>query len=245
MQEVVRETRESFGHTYAEPLSGLRVSWGAVLAGAVTTLAVSLLLWALALAVIALATHPEAGSLRGGAIALWVCAMGTTLIGALFGGWFAGYLPGNPRSGVGAVHGFLAWAVALIVTFAFQFAMLRGAALAATNAMTESGMLESAPPGAAPGQGNMQGGQGGTDLGQQPTQQQQMANVGHDAINTVVGVSWSWFGTWAVALVLATAAGAAAASTRFRGAPPAANTTTLREEHNRRFGPPLTPAPTA
>jgi hypothetical protein len=236
MQEVVRDTRESFGHTYAEPLSGLRVSWGSVLAGAVTTLAVSLILWALAVAIISLATHPDVGSLRGSAVALWVCAMGTTLIGAFVGGWFAGYLPGNPRSTIGAAHGFLAWAVALIITFAFQFTMVRGAAVAATNAIAQSGMLQEAPggPGGAPGANP------GEPSAAPPPSQQQMTNVGHEAINTMVGLSWSWFGTWAVALILAVGAGAAATTrysgTSFRG-------TIEEERRERRVGPPLTPAP--
>jgi hypothetical protein len=180
-----------------------------VLAGAVTALAVSLLLWALAVGIVALATHPAAGSLRGGAIALWVCAMGTTLIGALVGGWLAGYLTGTPRSGLGAAHGFLAWAVALIITFAFQFIMLRGAAFAATNALAQSGMLQ--------GTGETYpGGGGGAEPGSGASQQQQMTNMGHDAINTMVGISWSWFGTWAVSMLLAMGAGAAATS-RLRG----------------------------
>jgi hypothetical protein len=198
----------------------------------VTALAVSLLLWALALGVVALATHPAAGSLRGGAIALWVCAMGTTLIGALLGGWLAGSLTGSPRSGIGAAHGFLAWAVALIITFAFQFVMLRGAAFAATNAIAQSGMLQGSGemgPGAEPGGG------GGPS-------QQQMTNVGHDAINTMVGVSWSWFGTWAVSMLLAVGAGAAATGGRRHGGP--MSRTVVEEKHEHRFGPPLTPSPT-
>jgi hypothetical protein len=208
------------------------VSWGSVLAGAVATLAVSLILWALALGIVALATHPAAGSLRGSAIALWVCAMGTTLIGAIVGGWLAGYLTGSPHSGIGAVHGFLAWAVALIITFAFQFAMIRGAAMAATSAIAQSGMIQE--PGGAPSLGAEPGG----------PSQQQMTSMGHDAINTMVGVSWSWFGTWAISMLLAVGAGAAAAGRWRGGGPTTLHRTVVEKEREHRFGSPLTPEPT-
>src|SRR4051794_30566507 len=85
------------GRTYAEPLSGLRVSWGAILAGAVATLAVALILWALALAIVLTVTNADVGSVRASAIALWIAGIATTLIGAFVGGALAGYLPGNPR----------------------------------------------------------------------------------------------------------------------------------------------------
>lgn len=230
MQDVVRDTRESFGHTYAEPLSGLRVSWGSVLAGAVTTLAVSLILWALALAVVSLVARPDAASMRGIGIALWICAMGTTLIGALVGGWFAGYLPGSPRASLGATHGFLAWAVALVVSFAFQFFVIRGVVNTAANALAAGTAVESSQSeggGEAPGMAPPQG-----------PSSQEMTRAGHAAIGTMIAIGWSWFGTWAAALLLATGAGAAA-STRFRGPTIRAH----HEEHH--IGRPLTPAPTS
>lgn len=232
MQEVVRDTRESFGRTYAEPLSGLRVSWGSVLAGAVTMLAVSLILWALALAIVSsLVAHPDAASMRVSGIALWICAMGTTLIGALVGGWFAGYLPGNPRAGLGAVHGFLAWAVALVVSFAFQFFVIRGVVNTAANALAAGTAVESSQGGA--------GGDEAQGMAQGPSTQD-ITRAGHAAISTMTAIGWSWFGTWAASLLFATGAGASAAS-RFRGPP----VRTLHEERERHMGPPLTPAPTS
>jgi hypothetical protein len=238
MEEVVRDSRESFGHTYAEPLSGLRVSWGSVLAGAVVTLAVALILWTLALAIIALATRPEVASLRTSGIALWICAMGTTLVGALVGGWFAGFLPGSPRASLGAAHGFLAWAVAIVMSFAFQFFVVRGVVLAATNAIATGTMMEQSAPGAE---------SGGTPSANTPPYgptAQDNARAGREAIDSMVAISWSWFGTWAISLLLAAGAGAAATS-RFRGTglrPGGRLEQRLHEE--RRVGPPLTPAPT-
>ncbi len=240
MQELVRDTRESVGHTYAEPLSGLRVSWGSVLAGAITTLAVSLILWALALAIVSLAAHADAHSMRSSGIALWICAMGATLVGAFVGGWFAGYLPGNPRPSLGAMHGFLAWAMAFVLSFAFQFFVIRGVAATAANAfMTgtaiESGEIGGESPGATvPGSVNPNS----QVLPPAPTSQD-VTRAAHTAIDTMVAIGWSWFGTWAAALLLATGAGAAAA--RRAGEEP----TGLYEERERRIGPPFTPAPTA
>ena len=118
MQDVVvSESRRPFG-TYAEPLSGLRISWGSLLAGAVAMLSVSMILWALGLAIVALATHGTWASVRGSIIALWIIAMGTTLVGAYVGGFIAGVLPGNSRRRIGAAHGFIAWGVAFLVASA-------------------------------------------------------------------------------------------------------------------------------
>src|SRR6476659_5474188 len=108
MQNTVVEPAVGFpGHTYAEPLAGLRVSWGSILAGAVAALAVSLLLWSLALAIILSVTHATA--LRETLVAMGICSVVTTLVGALAGGWLAGYLPGNPNRLIASVHAFLAW----------------------------------------------------------------------------------------------------------------------------------------
>jgi hypothetical protein len=242
MEEVVRDSRESFGHTYAEPLSGLRVSWGSVLAGAVVTLAVALILWTLALAIIALATRPETASLRTSGIALWICAMGTTLVGALVGGWFAGFLPGSPRASLGAAHGFLAWALALVMSFAFQFFVVRGVVMAATNAIAAgTTMMDQSAPGAeGPGAGSPSANMPPPG----PTPQDSARAAGREAIDSMVAISWSWFGTWAISLLLAAGAGAAATS-RFRG--PGFRPGGHLEQHfreERRVGPPLTPAPT-
>jgi hypothetical protein len=132
------QTRGVFGHTYAEPLSGLRVSWGAVLAGTVALLSTAILLWALAFAIVMLATHPTGASIKGSVIALWICAICTTLIGAVVGGWLSGFLPGNPRRIIGATHGFISWGVALILASVFSFSMIGNGTLAATRATVQT-----------------------------------------------------------------------------------------------------------
>lgn len=119
-------TRDQYAHTYAEPLAGLRVSWGSVLAGALATLAVSLILWAFALAVVLSATNANFGSVMRSTTALWICGIITTLAGAFIGGWFAGYLPGNPSRAIAGVHALLAWGLAFVVSSAIQFGIIGG-----------------------------------------------------------------------------------------------------------------------
>src|SRR5262245_19101116 len=123
------------GGSYAQPLSGLRVSWGSILAGAVTMMAVSLILWALALAIVLTASHATFGSFKGGVMALWICAMVTTLIGGFVGGALAGYLPGNRSRIIAVLHGFLAWCVAFVIASAVEWGTLAQTTRSATNAL--------------------------------------------------------------------------------------------------------------
>jgi hypothetical protein len=226
MQAVQRLERHEetvpFGHTYAEPLSGLRVSWGSVLAGAVAMIAVALLLWSLALAIVSLAAHPTANSVRGSAYALWICAMATTLIGAAVGGYLAGYLPGSTRPGIFAAHGFLAWCVALLLSFGFGLYLARGTAVVAANATTST--MEPAP------------GPGYTYPAPTPSNPVN-PDHGNLIIDSMVGVSWSWFGTWIVALGLAVG-GAAAGARRLRDVRP-----TIGRPEPPLMGSQYTPAP--
>lgn len=142
-ERIVEDIR--VGTTYPQPLSRLQVSWGAILAGAVTTLAVSLLLWAFALAIIFSATTPTVASLKGSVAAAWITGIVTTLLGGLAGGAVAGYLPGNPRRLITVAHGFLAWALAFLVAAAVQTSAVGGvvgslgsAVVSTTNAAVQS-----------------------------------------------------------------------------------------------------------
>lgn len=122
---------------YAQPLSRLQVSWGSILAGAITTLAVGLILWMLAMAIIWTALKPSAEAVGDGLIAAWISGIACTLIGAFAGGLVAGYLPGNPRRLITVTHGLLSWCAAFLVAFTMQFAVIGGvartAAFAAVN----------------------------------------------------------------------------------------------------------------
>lgn len=123
---------------YALPLSRLQVSWGAILAGAVTTLAVSIILWTLGLAIVLTATSATLESLRASMVALGIIGIVTTLIGGYVGGMVAGYLPGNPRRVIASAHGFLSWGVAFLVAVSFQLALVQFMARTTTNAVVQT-----------------------------------------------------------------------------------------------------------
>jgi hypothetical protein len=170
----------------AAPRSHLR--WSAVLAGAVTFLSVGLLVWGLAFALVSLFSHPLSGMMRGSALALWIGAMVATVVGAAAGGWIAGGAVEGARPRWGALHGFVTWAVALIVALGLQLFVVRGLFTAivlesAGNALTDGDATEPAPADAEHG-----------------------ARIAHDY---AVGAGWSWFGTWLVAAFAAIAAGVA------------------------------------
>ena len=236
MQDLVKDYRRSYG-TYAEPLSGLRISWGSVLAGTTALLAVSLILLALALGIVSVLSHPTVASLKGSAMALWICAMATTVVGAFVGGWLAGYLPGSTRPGIGIAHGFLAWALALVVSAGCQLVILRATLGAAANTAIEAAVaLESAP--AAPDEA----GEGGAAFGPRTDQARGDASAaGRTAINYVAGWGWSWFGTWFAAGALAMA-GASAGVRRLRRSDFPDEPIYERGERDRPIRP-LTPAP--
>jgi hypothetical protein len=171
----------------AEASPSSRLRWSAVLAGAVTFLSVGLLLWGLAFAIVSLFSHPWTGMVRGSALALWICAMGATIVGAVVGGWIAGSALGGAGPRWGALHGFVTWAVALLAAFGLQLFVMRGLFTAivfesAENAATNG--AANAPPGEA----------------------EHGARIARDY---AVGAGWSWFGTWMLAAITAMAAGAA------------------------------------
>jgi hypothetical protein len=171
----------------AAPPSHLR--WSAILAGAVTFLSVGLLLWGLAFAIVSLFSHPWTGMVRDSALALWICAMLATILGAAAGGWIAGGVIEGARPRWGALHGFVTWAVALIAALGLQLFVVRGLFTAiafesAGNAATND--AATAPP--------------------TPAEAEHGARVARDY---AVGAGWSWFGTWLIAAVTAIAAGVA------------------------------------
>ncbi|MFT3765498.1 MAG: hypothetical protein QM820_08295 [Minicystis sp.] len=122
--------------TYAQPLSRLQVSWGSILAGALSLTALSLLVWALCLAIILSATNASVSSVKGALIAGAVTSIVSTLIAAFVAGMVAGYLPGNPRRVISVAHGFLAWSVAFVISAVVHASVLSGATRTAVQAVT-------------------------------------------------------------------------------------------------------------
>jgi large-conductance mechanosensitive channel len=148
-EDIIAEQRPVA--TYAQPLSRLQVSWGSVLAGTFSMLAVSLIAWSLCLAIIFSAMHASVGSVKGALIAAFVTSIVTTLIGAFVGGMVAGYLPGNPRRFISVAHGFIAWAVAFVLSAFVNFSVVSGVTRTATQVLTATTSAAVQSAGAAVG----------------------------------------------------------------------------------------------
>ena len=100
------------------------ISWGSVIAGALTVLAISLLLSLLTSGLgLGMVDAQSNDPLNGvGATFGWTSAI-ALLISLAAGGYLAGYLSGV----AGWVHGFLTWAVALLIAAFLSFAAIGGA----------------------------------------------------------------------------------------------------------------------
>jgi hypothetical protein len=95
-----------------------RMSWGAVLAGAVVALSVQLLLSLLGLGIGLATIDPAAGdtpSATGFGIATGVFYAIVTLLSLFAGGWVAGRLAGMPVRTDGLLHGLVTWSVAMLL----------------------------------------------------------------------------------------------------------------------------------
>lgn len=97
-----------------------RISWPAIIAGAVIALAIQFLLAMLGTGIDASTVDPlvngespSAGAFGMGAAVWWGVS---SLIALYFGGWIAGRLSGMPRAADGGLHGLLAWALSLLAT---------------------------------------------------------------------------------------------------------------------------------
>lgn len=110
----------------AAPAMLVRVSWGAVIAGAVIALAVLMVLNLIGLAMGLYAVDPASRDLgAGGAATLTGIWWAVSALLALFiGGWVSSKLAGNPDPLVSGIHGAAVWAAAtLLAIFAVSSAM--------------------------------------------------------------------------------------------------------------------------
>lgn len=118
-----RQTAQASSSTAGREMRSIelnRISWGAVLAGAVVALVIQLLLNLLGLGV-GVATldpgtsdNPSAGAFSVAA-GIWYLIAG--IIAAYVGGSIAGRLSGGPAGSSSALHGLISWAVTTLVVF--------------------------------------------------------------------------------------------------------------------------------
>lgn len=135
------------------PAAVKRISWGAVLAGAVVALIVQLMLNLLGLAIGfgAINLAGEGATLQNLGIGAIIWLAVTAIIAFFGGGWTAGRLAGLPRAVDGALHGFIAWAVgsiALMYLVFSGFSFVIGGALGAVQqgvTLLGQGVAEVAP----------------------------------------------------------------------------------------------------
>ncbi len=95
-----------------------RMSWGAVLAGAVVALSVQLLLSLLGIGIGLATVDPVAGETPDAAsfgVASGVFYAIVTLVSLFAGGWVAGRLAGMPVRTDGLLHGLVTWGVAMLL----------------------------------------------------------------------------------------------------------------------------------
>jgi hypothetical protein len=98
-----------------------RISWGAVLAGAVLALTTQLILNMIGIGIgastfdPASSANPSASTFSLGAGIWWILS---GIIAALVGGYTAGRLAGQPKEASGGWHGLTAWALSTLVMFA-------------------------------------------------------------------------------------------------------------------------------
>lgn len=117
-----------------------RMSWGAVLAGAVVALSVQLLLSLLGLGIGLATVDPAVGDTPSAAsfgIATGVFYAIVTLLSLFAGGWVAGRLAGMPVRTDGLLHGLVTWAVAMLLLL-YVVTTSVGAVLSGTLGMVSS-----------------------------------------------------------------------------------------------------------
>ncbi len=106
-------------NTIVAPKLTRRISWGAILAGAVIALITTFALYMLGLAIGAATINPAqeidpVDSALGIGTVVWLAA--STLIGLFLGGFTAGRMSGTTDEGDGLIHGLVTWAVVTAIT---------------------------------------------------------------------------------------------------------------------------------
>lgn len=105
-----------------------RVSWGAILVGAVIALSLQMLLNLLGIGIGASSINVSNGSTPGEGLAIgagiWFAI--AALISLCAGGWVSGRLAGIPNRNDGMLHGFATWSVSSILTVVLLSSVVGG-----------------------------------------------------------------------------------------------------------------------
>lgn len=116
-----------------------RISWGAILAGALTAFSIAFLLnllgWGIGLTSINPFTDTQPFQGLGVATLIWWIT--SNLVALFVGGLVAARTAGLPSSADGGIHGFLSWGVYLIVSV-FVFASIAGNAISGMGSLVSS-----------------------------------------------------------------------------------------------------------
>ncbi len=96
-----------------------RISWGAIVAGALTALAVLTLLNMLfyGIGISTINTASEQNPFAGLPVGMLIATIISNLVALFVGGYVAGKLAGTPRTFPGIMHGILTWVLLTIFTF--------------------------------------------------------------------------------------------------------------------------------
>jgi hypothetical protein len=128
-----------------EPSSAGKLSWGGLIGGLLVAVGVWLLLTVLGLAVNLSAVDPNdpAQSLRGIGMSTGIWSVVVWIVALFAGGAVAGYSAGVLERPRGAIHGFVLWSLATILTIflvaGFLRTVVRGTLAAAETAVTTAG----------------------------------------------------------------------------------------------------------
>jgi hypothetical protein len=118
-QESCRFNRGEAGMIHDDDVIGMRVAWGAVVAGSLVALAVGLVLAILGLGLglgavdVVSGEDADAGTITG-AVGVWWTV--SALVSLFVGGWVAGRTSGGPFTPGGLLLGILVWALATLAS---------------------------------------------------------------------------------------------------------------------------------
>ena len=117
-----------------------RISWGAIIAGALTALAVLTLLNMLfyGIGISTINTASEQNPLAGLPVGMLIATIISNLVALFVGGYVAGKLAGTPRTFPTIMHGILTWVLLTIFTFFLATSAIGSLVSGATSALSSA-----------------------------------------------------------------------------------------------------------